>query len=76
MAQSSFAYRIHRNGKAGDWHWEVISGGRTIARGLASTDAKARAGAMIAAISQPDQPSEGWTGIRKTTTPRSSSTEM
>jgi hypothetical protein len=64
---------------------EVISGREVIARGLALTSAQARAEAVRAAGSQierksddPALPSnvEGYKRSLKTTTPRSSTTEM
>jgi hypothetical protein len=78
------SYRVSRNGSAGDWYWEVLSDGEVIARGLAATNSKARAGALKAASSRlvtpaktPTSPaSRGYRGTLKTTTPRSSTTEM
>jgi hypothetical protein len=45
-------------GAAGDWCWEVTSRGEIIARGLAATQAVARAEAMRAARSHVDPPPE------------------
>ena len=77
------SYRVSRNGSAGDWYWEVLSDGEVIARGLAATSSKARAGALTAAASRlvtpvetPTPASRGYRGTLKTTTPRSSTTEM
>ena len=82
---SGLSYKVSRNGHAGDWYWEVISEREVIARGLALTSAQARAEAVRAAGSRierksddPALPSnvEGYKGTLKTTTPRSSTTEM
>jgi hypothetical protein len=84
MAQKKVpsSYRVSRNGSAGDWYWELLSDGEVIAR--AATSSKARAGALNAAASRvvtpaktPTSPaSRGYRGTLKTTTPRSSTTEM
>jgi hypothetical protein len=85
MAQKkALSYRVLRNGSAGDWYWEVLFGGEVIARGLAATSSQARAQALNAAASRlvtqaetPTSPaSRGYKGTLKTTTPRSSTTEM
>jgi hypothetical protein len=85
MAQKEApSYRVLRNGSAGDWYWEVLSDGEVIARGLAATSSQARAQALNAAASRlvtqaetPTSPaSHGYKGSLKTTTPRSSTTEM
>jgi hypothetical protein len=82
---SGLSYRVSRNGRAGDWYWEVMSEREVIARGLAPTSAQARAEALRAAGShierQSDDPTlpskvEGYKRTVKTTTPRSSTTEM
>jgi hypothetical protein len=85
MAQKEApSYRVLRNGSAGDWYWEVLSDGEVIARGLAATSSQARARALDAAasrlVTQADTStspaSHGYKGSLKTTTPRSSTTEM
>jgi hypothetical protein len=87
MAQeNALSYRISQNSSAGDWYWEVISYQKIIERGLAPTRAQARAQALKVAAShavrQPGEPtppfeSRGpYRGTLKTTTPRSSTTEM
>jgi hypothetical protein len=58
MVQSPFAYHVSPNGKAGDWYWDVTSGGEVIARGLAPTEVRARADAIAAASSYIDWRSE------------------
>jgi hypothetical protein len=58
MAQSSFTYHVSPNGSAGDWYWEVRSGETIVLRGLAPTDTKARAEAMVAAMSYIDRSAE------------------
>jgi hypothetical protein len=82
---SRLSYKVCQNGHAGDWYWEVISEREVIARGLAATSAQARADALRAAGShierQSDDPHatskvEGYKRTVKTTTPRSSTTEM
>jgi hypothetical protein len=51
MAQASpYTYNISSSGAAGDWYWEVTSRGEIIARGLAATEALARADALRAAV--------------------------
>ena len=47
----SYNYNISSNGAAGDWYWDVTWDGEVIARGLAATEALARAEAMAAAVS-------------------------
>jgi hypothetical protein len=84
--ENTLFYRVSANGAAGDWYWEVPSDGKVIARGLAPTKAQARAQALKVAAShavrQPGEPtppfeSRGpYRGTLKTTTPRSSTTEM
>jgi hypothetical protein len=44
--ENGFSYRVSRNGSAGGWYWEVISGRQIIGRGLARTSAQARAQAF------------------------------
>jgi hypothetical protein len=82
---SGLSYKVSRNGHAGDWYWEVISGREVIARGLALTSAQARAEAVRGAGTHIERQSdgsalpsdvEGYKGTLKTTTPRSSTTEM
>jgi hypothetical protein len=51
---SSYTYNVSSNGAAGDWYWEITNRGEIIARGLAITEALARAEAMRAAISHVD----------------------
>jgi hypothetical protein len=81
---SGLSYRVSRNGHAG-WYWEVRFEKEVIARGLAPTSAKARAEAVRAAGFHIERKSddstlpsdvEGYKGTLKTTTPRSSTTEM
>ena len=84
MAQeNALSYRISQNGLAGDWYWEVISDQKIIERGLAPTRAQARAQALkLAASHAVREPtptlrkSRAYRGTLKTTTPRSSTTEM
>jgi len=49
-----YTYNVLSNGAAGDWCWEVTNRGEIIARGLAATEALARADAMRAALSHVD----------------------
>jgi hypothetical protein len=79
------SYNVSRNGHAGDWYWEVISERKVIARGLAATSAQARAEALRVVGSYIERQSddsalpsevEGYKRTLKTTTPRSSTTEM
>jgi hypothetical protein len=51
---SSYTYNISSNGSADGWYWEVLSRGEIIGRGLAATEAMARADAMSAAVSHVD----------------------
>jgi hypothetical protein len=51
---SSYTYNVSSNGAAGDWYWEVTSHGEIIARGLAATEALARADALRGALSHVD----------------------
>jgi hypothetical protein len=51
---SPYSYNISSNGAAGDWYWEVTSRGEIIARGIAATEALARADALRAALSHVD----------------------
>jgi hypothetical protein len=51
---SSYSYNISSNGAAGDWYWEVTNHWEIIARGLAATEALARADAIRAAVSHVD----------------------
>jgi hypothetical protein len=46
---SPYSYNISANGAAGNRYWDVTSDGEVIARGLAATQALARADAMTAA---------------------------
>jgi hypothetical protein len=50
----SYTYNVSSNGAAGDWYWEVINRGEIIVRGLAATEALARADALRAAASHVD----------------------
>ena len=52
--KTSYTYNISSNGAAGGWYWEVVSHGEIIARGLAATEALARADALRAALSHVD----------------------
>jgi hypothetical protein len=52
--KAAYTYNISSNGPAGDWYWEVTSHGEIIARGLAATEALARADAIRAALSHVD----------------------
>ena len=52
----SYIYNISSNGAAGDWYWDVTRHGEIIARGLAATEALARAEAMRAALSHVNPP--------------------
>jgi hypothetical protein len=84
--KDGLSYGVSQNGSAGDWYWEVLSDGKVIARGLAPTKAQARAQALKVAAShavrQPGEPTSpfespgAYSGTLKTTTPRSSTTEM
>ena len=49
--ENGLSYRVSRNGSAGGWYWEVISGRQIIGRGLARTSAQARAQALKVAAS-------------------------
>ena len=51
-------YHVCPNGPAGDWYWEVTFRGEIVARGLAPTQAQARADATEAAASYVPQPAE------------------
>jgi len=51
---SSYTYYVSSNGAAGDWYWEVTDRGVIIARGLAATQALARADALRVALSHVD----------------------
>ena len=53
--EGAFTYNISPNGACGDWYWEVTWGGDIIARGLAATEALARADAIGAALSHVDR---------------------
>lgn len=79
--KNGVSYKVSRNGSADDWYWEVISDRNIIARGLAPTRVRARAEAMKAAASQhraaaPLRRVAGYNATLKSTTPRSSTTEM
>jgi hypothetical protein len=52
--EGAFTYNISPNDACGDWYWEVTWGGDIIARGLAATEALARADAIGAALSHVD----------------------
>ena len=82
---SGLSYKVSQNGHARDWYWELISEREVIAHGLALTSAQARAEALRAAGTHIKRQSddsalpsnvEGFKGTLKTTTPRSSTTEM
>jgi hypothetical protein len=53
--KAAYTYHISSNGAAGDWYWEVTNRGEIITRGLAATEALARADAIRAALSQVDR---------------------
>jgi hypothetical protein len=54
MAQASpYTYNVSSNGAAGDWYWEVTNHREIIARGIAATEALARADALRAAHVDP-----------------------
>jgi hypothetical protein len=55
VQEGAFTYNISPNGARGDWYWEVTWGGEIIARGLAATEALARADAIGAAVSHVDR---------------------
>jgi len=84
--EKAISYQVSRNGSAGDWYWEVISDRKIIDRGLAATRAQARAQALKVAAShavrQPEESTLPFEGLKaleaplKTTTPRSSTTEI
>jgi hypothetical protein len=75
MAQeNALFYRVCQNGSAGDWYWEVISYRKIIDRGLSSTRVRARAQALQVAASHVVR--DAYRGTLKTSTPRSSTTEM
>ena len=48
---SSYTCNVSSNAATGDWYWEVTNRGEIIARGLAATEALARADAMRAVLS-------------------------
>ena len=82
---SGLSYKVSQNGHARDWYWELISEREVIAHGLALTSAQARAEAVRAAGPHIERKSddsvlpsnvEGYKRTLKTTTPRSSTTEM
>jgi hypothetical protein len=52
--KAAYTYNISSNRAAGDWYWEVTNHGEIIARGLAATEALARADAIGAAVSRVD----------------------
>ena len=52
--EPAFSCHISLNGDCGDWYWEVTCGGYIVARGLAATEALARADALRAAVSHVD----------------------
>ena len=52
--KTSYTYNISSNGAAGDWYWDVTNHREIIARGLAATEALARADALRAALSHVD----------------------
>jgi hypothetical protein len=85
MARNSgLSYQVSRNSSANDWYWEVMYDRKIIDRGLAPTRAEARAQALKVArsylVQENSMPSfegsQGYSGTLKTTTPRSSTTEM
>jgi hypothetical protein len=76
MVQSGLAYHVSRNGKEGDWYWEVHCGGEIIARGLAATEAKARVEAIRAASHVSASQTSPAQSILQITTPRSSAAQM
>ena len=53
--KASYTYNISSNGAPGDWYWEVTCHGEIIARGLAATEALARADAISTAVSHVDR---------------------
>lgn len=53
--KAAYTYNISSNGAAGDWYWEITSFGEVIARGLAATEALARADAISTAVSHVDR---------------------
>jgi hypothetical protein len=53
--KAAYTYNISSNGAAGDWYWEVTNRGAIIERGLAATEALARADAIGAARSHVDR---------------------
>ena len=82
---SGLSYKVSRNGHARDWYWEVISEREVIARGLGATSAQARAEALRVVGSYIERQAEDsalhsevedYKRTLKTTTPRSSTTEM
>jgi hypothetical protein len=77
MAQeNALSYRVCQNGAAGDWYWEVISDRKIVDRGLAPTTVQARAQALGVAASHAVREPRAYRGTLKTTTPRSSTTEI
>jgi len=58
VPETSYNYNISSNGGAGDWYWDVTRHGEIIARGLAATEALARAEALRAALSHVDLPDD------------------
>jgi len=56
--KAAYTYHISSNGAAGDWYWEVTIRGKIIARGLAATEALARADARRAVLSYVDPKQE------------------
>ena len=54
VPETSYNYNISSNGGAGDWYWDVTRHGEIIARGLAATEARARAEALSHVDPTPD----------------------
>jgi hypothetical protein len=49
--ENAMSYQVSRSITGGGWHWELVRGGRIIARGVAATDVRARADALAAGLS-------------------------
>jgi hypothetical protein len=79
MTRSSLTYNVSPNGSSGNWYWEVQASGEVVARGLALNHIMARVEAMAAAMSYTEDQQDKVVVVHrivKTTTPRSSMTEM
>ena len=50
MADFVLSYCVARNGAAAPWRWEVACNGAVVDRGIATTEVKARATAVAAAL--------------------------